>query len=558
MLKYSFYISFVIFIFGLIYRILQWIRFDLDTTSAGLSKIKRLIALWESLWNHLISAQALIMIKTFVWDGLLQVKILKSRPLQWIAHMSIFWGFVLLLLFHALDDHISVWVFSDYASTLNPFIFLRNVFGILVLMGIFVAFYRRRNNLIPKRISQKMDYVALLLIGSIIISGFLLEAFQIISENQFDSMLSDYMISDDEKEISALRAYWAKKYSVKFAQEVNTNDIELLKLGESVHIDSCASCHSPPQYAFISYNLAQIFSPISSFLNSLQIDAVLLFIHYILCFIGLAWIPFGKMFHIVSTPLNYLVNASTLEQSKNPISKANASIIALDACTHCGACSEVCAVEPINRIIGNDFILPSEKIQAARLMAEGAHPVILEKFSQGNNVCTSCNKCTQNCPSQIPLLGIWQKSKSELQIKGLYPPEKIINQHTAYEWSGLWNSQEKAAKKTDKSQKLKSFISDNPETYEACVQCSVCTQVCPVVSASSSIGSPIDLTPQQVMNLLRIGIKDKALGTQMVWNCTTCYMCQEHCPQHIPIADVFYELRNLANKHISLQKTGEK
>ncbi|KPA10097.1 nitrate reductase [Candidatus Magnetomorum sp. HK-1] len=558
MLKYSFYISFVVFIFGLFYRMIQWVRFDLDTISAKQSKAKRFISLWESMWNHLISAQVLIMIKTFVWEGLLQVRILQSRPLQWIMHMSIFWGFILLLLFHALDDQISVWIFSDYASTLNPFLFLRNLFGLFVLIGIFIAAYRRRNHLISKRISKKMDYAVLWLIGGIIITGFLLEAVQIISENQFNSMLTDYMISEDENEISALQAYWAKNYSVHFAQPVEISDIKALELGESVHIDSCASCHSLPHYAFISYNLSQVFLPIASVLNTLQIDSILLVIHYMLCFVGLAWLPFGKMFHMISTPLNYFANASTLEQSKNSIATANRNIIALDACTHCGACSEVCSVEPINRIIGNDYILPSEKIQAVRSMAGGAHPVALENLSKGNDVCTSCNRCTQNCPSGIQLLDIWQSSKNELRTKGLNPPEKTIHQHTAYEWSELWNSQEKATKKIDKTQIIHSFISDDPETYEACVQCSVCTQVCPVVSASSSIGSPIDLTPQQVMNLLRIGLKDKALGTQMVWMCSTCYMCQENCPQHIPIADVFYELRNLAHQHIFFKKTGDK
>jgi heterodisulfide reductase subunit C len=31
----------------------------------------------------------------------------------------------------------------------------------------------------------------------------------------------------------------------------------------------------------------------------------------------------------------------------------------------------------------------------------------------------------------------------------------------------------------------------------------------------------------------------------MVWSCTTCYKCQEHCPQGMPVADILYELRQL-------------
>jgi heterodisulfide reductase subunit C/nitrate reductase gamma subunit len=550
MLKYSFYISFVIFIAGLIFRMAQWVRFDLDTESAEQSKVKRIFALWESLWNHLVSAQALLMLKAIFWDGLLQVRILKSSPLRWLAHMSIFWGFILLLLFHALDDQISAWVLPDYASTINPYMFLRNLCGVFVLSGIIIALYRRRNQFIVRQISNWMDYTALGLIAAIIVSGFLVEAVQIISENQFDSMVSDYMISPDESEISALRAYWAKYYSVSFAQAVDTTNKIVLETGNSIHQDSCASCHSRPQYAFVSYNLTQSIMPFATVLNAIQMDKILLIIHYMLCFIGLAWLPFSKMFHMLTTPLNYCMAASS-QETKHSAATANGKIVSLDACTHCGVCSEQCSVAPIYRVTANDCILPSEKVGAVLSMAAGRHPIVLDSLFAGNAVCTECNKCTINCPSGIPLLDIWQSTKKELQNKGWYRPEDIIKKHSAYEWADIWKTQ-------TPPQSFPSFISDDPQTYEACVQCSICTQVCPIVAAASNSGEPIDLTPQQVMNLLRIGLKDKALGTQMVWTCATCYMCQENCPQHIPVADVLYELRNLAHAQIYLKQTGEK
>jgi len=551
MLKYSFYVSFGIFIVGMIFRMVQWVRYDFDTESAAQSKVKRLLALWESLWNHLVSAQALLMLKAIFWDGFLQVKILKSSPLRWLAHMSIFWGFILLLLFHALDDYISVWALPDYASTIQPYMFLRNLCGVFVLSGIAIALYRRRKQIILKKISSWMDYSVLGLIAAIIISGFLVEALQIISERQFDSMVSDFMITDDESEISALRAYWEKYYSVSFAQSEDTTNEALLKTGLSIHEDSCAACHSQPQYAFVSYNLVQIFSPFATVLNAINMEYILLTIHYLLCFIGLAWLPFSKMFHVFSTPLNYCMTASS-QETNHPAATANGKIVSLDACTHCGACAENCSVAPIYRIMGNACILPSEKIAAVQSMAAGRHPIALESLSSGNAICTECNQCTNNCPSEIPLLDIWQSTKNELQNKGLYQPQDLIKKHSAYEWSDIWKTQ------TPAPRAHQSFISDDPQTYEACVQCSICTQVCPIVAAASSSGNPIDLTPQQVMNLLRIGLKDKALGTQMVWACTTCYMCQENCPQHIPVADVFYELRNLAHAQINFKQTGEK
>ena len=86
-------------------------------------------------------------------------------------------------------------------------------------------------------------------------------------------------------------------------------------------------------------------------------------------------------------------------------------------------------------------------------------------------------------------------------------------------------------------------ISENPETFWACVQCTTCTSVCPVVAVSDDPRRDLDLTPQQVMNLMRLQLRELALGARMVWDCVTCYQCQEHCPQGVRVADILYELR---------------
>jgi heterodisulfide reductase subunit C len=72
-----------------------------------------------------------------------------------------------------------------------------------------------------------------------------------------------------------------------------------------------------------------------------------------------------------------------------------------------------------------------------------------------------------------------------------------------------------------------------------------------VVAASDNPSKDLDMTPQQVMNLMRLELKEMALGCKMVWNCVTCYKCQEHCPQGVPVADVLYELRNEACRRLA-------
>jgi heterodisulfide reductase subunit C len=71
-----------------------------------------------------------------------------------------------------------------------------------------------------------------------------------------------------------------------------------------------------------------------------------------------------------------------------------------------------------------------------------------------------------------------------------------------------------------------------------------------VVAVSENPTRDLDLTPQQIMNLLRMGLKEETLAARMVWSCTTCYKCQEHCPQNIPVADILYELRNIASARL--------
>ena len=63
---------------------------------------------------------------------------------------------------------------------------------------------------------------------------------------------------------------------------------------------------------------------------------------------------------------------------------------------------------------------------------------------------------------------------------------------------------------------------------------------CPVVAYDPD---GTDLGPHQVMNLLRLGKKEMATASPMVWNCLTCYACQELCPQGIRITDILLELR---------------
>ncbi|MBW2644941.1 MAG: hypothetical protein JRE23_01960 [Deltaproteobacteria bacterium] len=58
----------------------------------------------------------------------------------------------------------------------------------------------------------------------------------------------------------------------------------------------------------------------------------------------------------------------------------------------------------------------------------------------------------------------------------------------------------------------------------------------------------LGLLPHQIMCCLGLGLIDMASGPRMLWDCVTCYQCQEHCPQNVRVTDLLYQLKNLAVK----------
>jgi heterodisulfide reductase subunit C len=87
-------------------------------------------------------------------------------------------------------------------------------------------------------------------------------------------------------------------------------------------------------------------------------------------------------------------------------------------------------------------------------------------------------------------------------------------------------------------------------TFSVCFGCETCTNVCPVVGNYNNPWEVVGLMPHQIMQALALGQKDLALGSSMLWDCLTCYMCQERCPQGVCVTDVLYELKNLSFKHL--------
>ncbi|WP_176637479.1 4Fe-4S dicluster domain-containing protein [Desulfolutivibrio sulfoxidireducens] len=535
---------------GTVWRVARWLAPDRSLAVPGLPPAPALGVLLGSLsWRDTIHAAPRVIV-TFVRDILLQGHLLQKGSLwRWIMHFCLFAGFSGLLLFHALEAFVSRPLFPGYEPTLDPWQFLRNLFGVLVACGLGIALFRRLFVRDMRRTTRFEDLFTLGLIGLIIASGFFLEAAKMVSPAVFTRMTADYLPAPDEADMAALRAFWAKRHGMVFPETAGDNAApspERLEKGRELSETACAPCHSPPRSAFVSAPLSRALAP-----SSAGRDALLWWTHVLSCLFALAWLPFGKLFHILSTPAGILLRGLDPGQEAlrpRPVAPMKRAV-GLDACTNCGICSRHCSVLPAFLALGTREILPSEKLLSMRKLAgKAGHitPAALAAFSRGGFICTECMRCTVVCPSRINLQDLWLVSKREASRLG-YPELYVRLRNLGPEvWERLAGRGGHPAKTRVRSPSLL----DNPDTFAPCAQCSVCTSVCPLFRLPDVPAADLDVSPHQLMNLARMGLADLALSTNFLWNCVTCYKCQEHCPRGIPVADVLFELRNLAHARV--------
>ena len=74
-----------------------------------------------------------------------------------------------------------------------------------------------------------------------------------------------------------------------------------------------------------------------------------------------------------------------------------------------------------------------------------------------------------------------------------------------------------------------------------CFQCQKCSAGCPVAFA-------MDYKPNQVMQMVSLGMKDRLLVCKTIWICASCYTCSTRCPNEIDVAGVMDWLRQTALK----------
>lgn len=175
--------------------------------------------------------------------------------------------------------------------------------------------------------------------------------------------------------------------------------------------------------------LGKLFASISQSFMSVaamrQAHRVLWWFHLALSFSFLAWLPYTKMLHAITGPLNiYTANLGAPGASLKSIDFEAAAtlgvnsldaftwkdLLDLDACTECGRCTSVCPANTVGKELSpRDLILQLRAAMHAlplhRAKADGENAAASPLIGSSESIaaerlwqCTTCGACVDACP----------------------------------------------------------------------------------------------------------------------------------------------------------------
>lgn len=551
-------IALAVCVIGLFLRAARWFARGVTAKDRGLAAGARLRSAGMAMVNAVFTGKIVAVLKGVVLDGLFQIRLYRADRARWLAHLLIFWGFVPLLILHAMDGIVTSALFPEYVSTANPWLFLRNFLGLVVVAGLALSGYRRIATRSVLKTTAK-DVAALVLVGAVVCSGFLAEGSKIASRSDFYRMIDEWHDSSKTEEVAALEALWVSEYGLAQGNPALDYSAEQLKLGREIHEYSCAECHARPQWAAASYAVSRLVAPFSRNKDGGGLVSFAYWLHVMLGLAGLAWLPFGKMRHVLTGPLSCIADRYAGSALDAPL-RAVKRMLALDACTRCGLCSDHCSVGICADILRNRNILPSEKLAALNTGTSNGNGRS-QDLLEGLVVCTNCLRCTGVCPVGIDLQDLWDAAREDLLAQDMVD---------AYELSPLSIHRSQvspddftAARQGLEALRREAFAGGDensvydagafggllqravdPGAFRLCFSCKTCTSSCPIVGLEGL--EKLGLAPHQIIHATALGLDDLVASSRMLWACLGCYRCQDHCPQGVRVTDVLYTHKNNA------------
>ncbi|MFO8077049.1 MAG: 4Fe-4S dicluster domain-containing protein [Thermoplasmatota archaeon] len=79
-------------------------------------------------------------------------------------------------------------------------------------------------------------------------------------------------------------------------------------------------------------------------------------------------------------------------------------------------------------------------------------------------------------------------------------------------------------------------LQDEASAY--CFQCAKCTSGCEAHKL-------LELEPHNIVALLKRGLIDEMVNSDIIWTCMSCFKCRERCPQKVAPVDILFALKNM-------------
>ena len=86
---------------------------------------------------------------------------------------------------------------------------------------------------------------------------------------------------------------------------------------------------------------------------------------------------------------------------------------------------------------------------------------------------------------------------------------------------------------------LQAVEEESGQRVSLCYQCGKCSAGCPICPE-------MDYTPNQIIRMVQLGMKEVVLSSRTIWLCSSCETCTTRCPREVELARVMDALRRLA------------
>jgi len=195
------------------------------------------------------------------------------------------------------------------------------------------------------------------------------------------------------------------------------------------------------QWAPGASTMASVFQKFVGEKSSLKMSfSILWWVHLFLSFTFLSYIPFSKLLHLFSSPLNIFFRNLEAKgalpfldletQEIWGVGKMEEftwrSLLELDACTRCGRCQETCPAHLSQKHLNPKRVVQNLKQHMGALFGEKEDFRLIGKVITEDEIweCTTCGSCLEHCPVFIePMIKLIEFRRNLMLNHGKIPRE---------------------------------------------------------------------------------------------------------------------------------------